>query len=36
MPTIRRKRRHSASADGPVSVIRYGMAGNGHSGETAQ
>jgi pilus assembly protein CpaB len=30
------KRPHSVNADGPVSVIRYGMAGNGHSGESAQ
>jgi pilus assembly protein CpaB len=29
-------RRRGASADGPVSVIRYGMAGGGHSGESAQ
>jgi pilus assembly protein CpaB len=30
------RRRRSASADGPVSVIRYGMAGSGRSGESAQ
>jgi pilus assembly protein CpaB len=29
-------RRRSANADGPVSVIRYGVAGGGHSGESAQ
>ena len=27
---------NSMSAEAPVSVIRYGMAGNGHSGESAQ
>ena len=29
-------RHRSANADGPVSVIRYGMAGGGHSGESPQ
>jgi pilus assembly protein CpaB len=30
------RRRRSANADGPVSVIRYGMAGGGRSGESPQ
>ena len=30
------RRHHSISAEAPVSVIRYGMAGNGHSGESPQ
>src|SRR4051812_21985186 len=30
------KRPRSASADGPVFIIRYGMAGSGRSGESAQ
>ena len=30
------RRHHSTSAEGPVSVIRYGMAGGGHSGESPQ
>jgi pilus assembly protein CpaB len=30
------RRHRSSGVDGPVSVIRYGMAGNGHPGESPQ